>query len=125
MPLKAADALRAMLEKIAKAGIASPLAVLKRMGPGRAGLMSFPMEGYTLAVDFPNRGRAVEIIRELVGDTADAGGRIYLAKDALADAATVAEMYPGREAWAKAVAAVDPGGLLETDMTRRLNLRSL
>jgi len=125
VPLKAADALRAMLEKIAKAGIASPLAVLKRMGPGRAGMLSFPMEGYTLAVDFPNRGRAAEIIRELVGDTADAGGRIYLAKDALADAATVAEMYPGREAWAKAVAAVDPGGLLETDMTRRLNLRSL
>ncbi|MEL7025750.1 MAG: FAD-binding oxidoreductase [Pseudomonadota bacterium] len=123
VPLESSDALRAMVEKVAKAGIASPLAVLKRMGPGRAGMMSFPMEGYTLAVDFPNRGRAAEIILELVRDTADAGGRIYLAKDSLADAATVSAMYPDRGAWAAAVAKVDPDRALETDMTRRLNLR--
>lgn len=125
VPLAAADALRAIVEKVARAGVASPLAVLKRMGPGRAGMMSFPMEGYTLAVDFPNRGRAAEIIRDLVRDTAEAGGRVYLAKDSLADAATVAAMYPERAAWAKAVAKIDPAGALETDLTRRLKLRSL
>ncbi|MEM8957393.1 MAG: FAD-binding oxidoreductase, partial [Pseudomonadota bacterium] len=86
VPLTAADKLRTMMEKIAKAGVASPLAVLKRMGPGRAGMMSFPMEGYTLAVDFPNRGKAEDIIRDLVRDTAEAGGRIYLAKDSVAEA---------------------------------------
>lgn len=125
VPISAADALRAMMEKIAKAGVASPLAVLKRMGAGRAGMMSFPMEGYTLAVDFPNRGRAEDIIKDLVQDTAKAGGRIYLAKDSVADADTVAAMYPERAAWAKAVAEIDPTGAFETDMTRRLKLRVL
>ncbi len=125
VPLAAADKLRVMMEKIAKAGVASPLAVLKRMGPGRAGMMSFPMEGYTLAVDFPNRGRAEAIIQDLVHDTADAGGRIYLAKDSVADAETVAAMYPERAAWAKEVANIDPEGAFETDMTRRLKLRAL
>ncbi|MEL7460212.1 MAG: FAD-binding oxidoreductase [Pseudomonadota bacterium] len=125
VPLGASDALRAMMEKIAKAGVASPLAVLKRMGAGRAGMMSFPMEGYTLAVDFPNRGRAADIIKDLVRDTAEAGGRVYLAKDSVADAATIAAMYPERAAWAKAVTKIDPKGAFETDMTRRLNLRAL
>ncbi|MDJ1006962.1 MAG: FAD-binding oxidoreductase [Paracoccaceae bacterium] len=124
VPLDAAGALRAIMEKITRAGIASPLAVLKRMGPGRAGLMSFPMEGYTLAVDFPNRGRAAELVRSLVRDTADAGGRIYLAKDSLAEPETVAAMYPERAAWAKAVATIDPDGQFETDLTRRLKLRA-
>ena len=123
VPLDAADALRAMMEKIAKAGVASPLAVLKRMGAGRAGMMSFPMEGYTLAVDFPNRGKATDIIKDLVHDTGDAGGRVYLAKDSVADAQTIAAMYPERAAWAEAVAKVDPEGAFETDMTRRLKLR--
>ena len=125
VPLDAADKLRAMMERIAKAGVASPLAVLKRMGPGKAGMLSFPMEGYTLAVDFPNRGKAADIIRGLVRDTAEAGGRVYLAKDSLADAATVDAMYPERAAWAKAVAKIDPDGAFETDMTRRLKLRAL
>ena len=69
---------------IAGSGLASPLAVLKRMGPGRAGMMSFPMEGYTLAVDFPNRDAARTLIARLEAMTLEAGGRIYLAKDALA-----------------------------------------
>ena len=125
LPVSSADALRAMVEKVSRAGIASPLAVLKRMGPGRAGMMSFPMEGYTLAVDFPNRGRATEIIRDLVRDVVDAGGRIYLAKDSVADPETVAAMYPDRAAWAKVVAKADPEGQFETDMIRRLKLRSL
>ncbi len=125
VPVEAADKLRAMMEKIARAGVASPLAVLKRMGPGKAGLMSFPMEGYTLAVDFPNRGKAEDLIRGLVRDTHEAGGRIYLAKDSVADAETLAAMYPDRAKWAKAVSKIDPDGAFETDMTRRLKLRAL
>lgn len=124
VPIAAAPALREMLERIAGSGLASPLAVLKRMGPGRAGMMSFPMEGYTLAVDFPNRPAAAPLIGELHAATADAGGRIYLAKDALARAETVHAMYPERAAWAAAVAAADPAGTLATDLVRRLALRA-
>jgi decaprenylphospho-beta-D-ribofuranose 2-oxidase len=124
VPVKAADALRDMLDRIAGSGLASPLAVLKRMGSGRAGFMSFPMEGYSLAVDFPNRTAAEKLIRKLETRTADAGGRIYLAKDALAGPQSIRAMYPEHSDWLKAVNGVDPAGAYATDLVRRLKLRS-
>ncbi|EAR52306.1 putative oxidoreductase [Oceanicola granulosus HTCC2516] len=123
VPLAAADALRAMLERVATSGLASPLAVLKRMGPGRAGFLSFPMEGYTLAVDFPDRAAARALVGELEAMTEAAGGRIYLAKDSLASGARVRAMYPELDAWRAAVAEADPDGLYLTDLVRRLGLR--
>ena len=124
VPLEAAGRLREMLETIASSGLASPLAVLKRMGPGRAGMMSFPMEGYTLAVDFPNRPQARLLIARL-GEMAEAaGGRIYLAKDSLASGARVKAMYEEHPKWAGEVAGADPEGRFVTDLVRRLDLRS-
>lgn len=124
VPLASAPALRSMLEAIAAAGLASPLAVLKRMGPGRAGYLSFPMEGYTLAVDFPNRDAACDLIRRLETMTVAAGGRIYFAKDGLSLGANIAAMYPDLPAWQKAAAKADPDRALSTDLVRRLKLRS-
>ena len=124
VPLAAAPALRTMLERIAGSGLASPLAVLKRMGPGRAGMMSFPMEGYTLAVDFPNRAGAEELIRSLEAMTVEAGGRLYLAKDALATGDAIKAMYSEHADWAALADKADPDRALQTDMTRRLSLRS-
>ncbi len=124
VPVDATGSLREMLEKIAHSGLASPLAVLKRMGPGRAGYMSFPMEGYTLAVDFPNRGQSASLIARLEEMAAAAGGRIYLAKDALALAKRLKAMYPEQPKFAAAAAKADPEGQLATDLIRRLKLRS-
>ena len=124
VPVDQAPALRRMLEMIANSGLASPLAVLKRMGNGSAGYMSFPMNGYTLAVDFPNRDRARALIGELERIAADAGGRIYFAKDALSTAERVKAMYPDHGKWAKAVAKADPDSALSTDLVRRLKLRT-
>lgn len=123
VPVAAVDALREMVEKIAQSGLASPLAVLKRMGEGRAGFMSFPMEGYTLALDFQNTRQAKRLITELDDMTAAANGRIYLAKDSLARAETIRAMYPEHKDWLKAVAKADPNRAFETDLVRRLNLR--
>ncbi|WP_375280316.1 FAD-dependent oxidoreductase [Pseudooctadecabacter sp.] len=124
VPLDQADALREMLKVIARSGLASPLAVLKRMGPGRAGYMSFPMEGYTLAIDFPNRPQARRLIARLEEATVAAGGRLYLAKDALSSGPAIKAMYPDYPKWAKAAAKADPDGHLKTDMIRRLDLRT-
>ncbi|SLN49498.1 FAD-binding oxidoreductase [Pseudooctadecabacter jejudonensis] len=124
VPLGQAAALRHMLATIARSGLASPLAVLKRMGPGRAGHMSFPMEGYTLAIDFPNRPQARRLIERLEDATVDAGGRLYLAKDALSTGGAIKAMYPDHPKWAAAAAKADPEGLLKTDMIRRLDLRT-
>lgn len=124
VPIASAPALREMLDKIAGSGLASPLAVLKRMGPGRSGHLSFPMEGYTLAVDFPNRAEARELIRRLETQTIAAGGRVYFAKDSLAEGVDIGAMYPEIADWRAEAAKADPDGRLATDLVRRLALRS-
>ncbi|HDR29347.1 D-arabinono-1,4-lactone oxidase, partial [Rhodovulum sp.] len=125
VPQDAAPALREILAAIAKSGIASPLAVLKRMGPGRAGHLSFPMAGYTLAVDLPARKtRAAPLYARLEDMVQAAGGRLYLAKDALARPGTIAAMYPELDDWRAEIARADPEGHMTTDLMRRLKLRS-
>jgi decaprenylphospho-beta-D-ribofuranose 2-oxidase len=123
VPLAAAPKLREMLEKIAGSGLASPLAVLKRMGDGRGGYLSFPIEGYTLAVDFRASREAETLIHALEDMTVDAGGRVYFAKDALSRAEHAKAMYPEHGEWLKAVTKADPGGAYATDLVRRLKLR--
>lgn len=125
VPTASVDVLREMMDKISASGLASPLAVLKRLGSERAGMLSFPLEGYTLAVDFPNRAKAVALVGELEAMTTDCGGRLYLAKDALAHGDRIKAMYPEWRDWAEEVAKADPEGHFVTDMVRRLELRSL
>jgi decaprenylphospho-beta-D-ribofuranose 2-oxidase len=117
------EALARMMELIATSRMASPLAVLKRMGAGRAGMMSFPMEGYTLAVDFPNRPKAAQLIGQLEEITLNAGGRLYLAKDSLARPDMIAKMYDEHADFATIANEADPKQVFATDMVRRLNLR--
>jgi len=119
----ARETLTRMMDLIARSALASPLAVLKRLGDGHAGLMSFPMAGVTLAVDFPNRAKAAGLIGELEEMTRVAGGRIYLAKDSLASAAMIAEMYSDLPEFQRIANTADKDHLLTTDLTRRLNLR--
>ncbi|MDU8942944.1 FAD-binding oxidoreductase [Ovoidimarina sediminis] len=125
VPLEAAGQLREMLVAVAKSAMASPLAVLKRMGPGRAGMMSFPMEGYTLAVDLHAAHRPGALVQRLEAMARDAGGRIYLAKDSLGQGESVRAMYPEWQDWAEEVARHDPEGRMATDLVRRLGLRDL
>ena len=119
----AAEVLADMLNRIGRSGAASPLAVLKKMGDGRSGPMSFPMEGMTLAVDFPNRAKARDLIADLEDRALAAGGRIYLAKDSLAQGRTIRAMYPDVEAFAEVANKVDPERVFETDLVKRLGLR--
>ncbi len=77
-------ALRDILDIIAKSGQGSFLAVIKTFGERASpGLLSFPMPGITLSLDFPNRGARTErLFVELDAVVRVAGGRLYLAKDA-------------------------------------------
>lgn len=83
LPLATAqDGLAELLDSIAGAGQGSFLAVLKRFGPGAPQrLLSFPIEGYTLALDFPLSDAARRLMERLDRITEAAGGRLYLAKD--------------------------------------------
>ena len=118
-------ALRTCVARLSSAGIASFLAVLKRFGPGnpRAGL-SFPSEGWTLALDMPAVGASslAPLLDELDDVVVEAGGRIYLAKDSRVRASLVPAMYPGLAEWQEVQASLDPGGVLQSDLSRRLGL---
>jgi decaprenylphospho-beta-D-ribofuranose 2-oxidase len=88
LPLAASrEGLTALLQATARAGQGSFLAVLKRFG-AQESRFSFPMEGYTLALDFPVRTATLALIERLDRITLDHGGRFYLAKDARMSAET-------------------------------------
>ena len=89
LPLDRSEAgLTALLEETAKAGAGSFLAVLKRFGKQNSAF-SFPMEGYTLALDFPLNPKTLALLERLDQITLDHGGRFYLAKDSRMSAATL------------------------------------
>ncbi|MFT6084306.1 MAG: decaprenylphospho-beta-D-ribofuranose 2-oxidase, partial [Alphaproteobacteria bacterium] len=69
--------IRSMLSLAQKSGFVSPLAVLKRLGAQSQGYLSFPMAGYTLALDIPAREGAIDLIRQFELLTLDGNGRIY------------------------------------------------
>jgi FAD/FMN-containing dehydrogenase len=92
----AASSIREMLNAMAGAGQGSFLTVLKEFGEvASPGLLSFPMAGTTLAVDFPNEGmQTLKLLDHLDAITAAAGGRVYVAKDGRADPEMLARAYP-------------------------------
>jgi decaprenylphospho-beta-D-ribofuranose 2-oxidase len=85
-----------LLSRTACSGAGACLATLKLFGP-QHGLMSFPMEGYTLAVDLPVSPRTLSLLVELDAIVADHGGRLYLAKDARSAPWLLRKGYPGLE----------------------------
>lgn len=90
LPLDTSEAgLSALLKAISKAQAGSFLAVLKRFG-AQDSAFSFPMEGYTLALDFPINAKTLRLLTELDRITLGHGGRFYLAKDSRMSAETFA-----------------------------------
>jgi FAD/FMN-containing dehydrogenase len=110
------------IEILSKSGRASFLAVLKRMGPPSQGLMSFPLDGYTLALDIPLTNDLTDFLRKLDDVVLEHGGRVYLAKDSRLPAETFRKMYPRYEEFVKAKRSLDPGNRFTSDLARRLEL---
>lgn len=100
-------AMRAILRACADAREASFLSVLKTFGDlPSPGLLSFPMPGVTLALDFPDRGaRTLALLDRLDALVREAGGRVYPAKDARMSPETFRASYP---TWERFVKHVDP-----------------
>jgi decaprenylphospho-beta-D-ribofuranose 2-oxidase len=124
VPFGSEDVVRSAIELLSRARAGSFLAVLKRFGRGRGG-MSFPIEGWTLALDLPAGQRELRALLDGIDrSVADSGGRVYLAKDARLDPALLPEMYPELDRWLEERERLDPGGVLRSDLDRRLELHA-
>lgn len=78
------EGMRRILETIAKSGNGSFLAVLKLFGKNNPlAYNSFPMEGYTLALDFKINSKLKKLVAQLDDIVEEFGGRIYLTKDSM------------------------------------------
>ncbi len=116
-PAVAAEATQEMLDVIRESGQGSFLAVLKRFGSVPSeGMLSFPTEGTTIALDFPNAGaRTLELFDQLDAIVLGAGGRLYMAKDARMSRSMFEAGYPRAQEFA---AWRDPA--MGSAMSRRL-----
>lgn len=95
IPRKAgAPAVRAFMDLLTRLGGASPLCVIKDCGPEGKGVLSFPMEGTSIAVDMAVSPEMQKIVDNLNAFVIEAGGRIYLTKDLFTRREDYAAMDP-------------------------------
>jgi decaprenylphospho-beta-D-ribofuranose 2-oxidase len=121
VPLDQSDVVRQVLETLGAHRCPSFLTVLKRFGPGNPGPLSFPMAGWTLALDLPAATDGLgALLDNLDHDVVAAGGRVYLAKDSRMRPELLAAMYPELDRWRKIRRELDPDGRLCSDLARRL-----
>ena len=123
VPDAGAAVVRDAVERLSRSGVASFLAVLKRFGPANPSPLSFPLAGWTLALDLPVGDPTLPTLLDALDDeVAAAGGRVYLAKDARLRPSTLRAMYPRLGEFLELKARVDPRGQLTSDLARRLDL---
>ena len=123
VPDSAAHLVRTTLEALRRIGAPSFLTVLKRFGPGNPGPLSFPMPGWTLAADVSATVPGLfELLDQLDEQVAEAGGRLYLAKDSRQSATMLERSYPLLDSWRQQRALLDPRGVFSSDLARRVKL---
>jgi decaprenylphospho-beta-D-ribofuranose 2-oxidase len=123
VPERSSETVRRVIEHLSSSRVASFLAVLKRFGMSSPGPLSFPMPGWTLALDMPigpaSLPRLLDDLDEMV---LSSGGRIYLAKDSRMSPDTMRAMYPRLDTFLDVKNRVDPEHVLTSDLARRLDL---
>ncbi len=123
VPTGAERVLEVVIERLRRRRVPCYLAVLKDFGPVNAAPLSFPIEGWTLALDVPRAAAGVgSLLDELDELVAQAGGRVYLSKDARLRPQALAAMYPRLDEWRAARDRADPERLWCSDLARRSGL---
>ena len=121
LPLSAKNGLVEILKRISDEGLGSFLAVLKVFGKQQS-LISFPDEGYTLALDFPVRKGLFEFLDELDAIVLNYGGRLYMSKDARMKPEVLLKGYPGLEKFKTIVRKYNPSAKFSSIQSERLLL---
>ncbi len=123
VPDDAHETIVAAIARLSSSGVASFLAVLKRFGPANPGPLSFPLPGWTLALDLPVGPHALpEVLDDLDALVLEAKGRVYFAKDARLAPEKVRAMYPRLGEFLEVKNRVDPHHQMTSDLARRLQL---
>lgn len=121
LPLEAKDGLVEIVQRIGNSGLGSFLTVLKVFGP-QDSLISFPKEGYTLALDFAVRKGLMEFLDELDEIVLKHGGRLYMSKDARMKPEVLQAGYPRLEQFKRIVRKYNPNNKLRSVQSDRLLL---
>jgi decaprenylphospho-beta-D-ribofuranose 2-oxidase len=115
--------LEQVVESLRRGSVPCFLAVLKDFGVGNGAPLSFPIEGWTLALDLPRAAAGLEPSLQRCDQlVAEAGGRVYLSKDARLAPDVVAAMYPRLDEWRAARDRVDPDRIWRSDLAVRTGL---
>jgi FAD/FMN-containing dehydrogenase len=115
-----AAAVREFMQRLTRLGGASPLCVIKDCGPEGKGLLSFPLEGTSIAVDMAVSSDTQRIVDSLNEFVIAAGGRIYLSKDRFTRAEHFRAMEPRLPRFLAAREKWDPERRLMSAQSRRL-----
>jgi decaprenylphospho-beta-D-ribofuranose 2-oxidase len=123
LPFGSEDVLRHIVEALADHRVPSFLAVLKYFGAADPAPLSFAGPGWTLALDVPTTDTTLGPLLDRLDDrVAEAGGRLYLAKDSRLRPELLPVMYPRLDEWRAVRDRLDPDRRLNSDLARRLNL---
>ncbi|WP_295676570.1 FAD-binding oxidoreductase [uncultured Mucilaginibacter sp.] len=121
LPLSAKDGLIEILHRISDEGLGSFLAVLKVFGKQES-MISFPKEGYTLALDFPVRKGLLSFLDELDELVLKYHGRLYMSKDARMKPGMLVAGYPELEKFKQIIKKYNPDGKIRSVQSDRLLL---
>jgi decaprenylphospho-beta-D-ribofuranose 2-oxidase len=110
-----------IMDRVSRRGDASFLAVLKQLGEG-SGLISFPLRGYTLTMDFPVTHTIFAFLDQLDQLVVAAGGRLYLAKDARQSRNTFESGYPGLRQFKEVREQIGASTRLVSHLSARLEI---
>ena len=123
VPRGAERELGQVIERLRRSEAPCYLAVLKDFGDENDAPLSFPMRGWTLALDLPRAAPGLDRLLDGFDDiVAGAGGRVYLAKDRRLRASTLATMYPRLAQWRSIRDRLDPLGRWSSDLAARTGL---
>ncbi len=114
--------IESILERVRKSGRTPFLGVLKRFGSPSGGLLSFPMPGCAFGFDLLVDKNLPRLLGEIEAMVVEAGGRIYLAKDATQSADAFARSYPRLDDFRAIQQRLDPHGRLSSSLSRRLQI---
>jgi len=118
------EGIQSLLEELSASRRSSFLAVLKRLGEQGRGMLSFPLAGYTLALDLPihDEEGLLGLLNRLDEIVLRHSGRVYLAKDARLSSRSFHSMYPRHDELMSIKNQIDPGNRFGSSMSRRLGI---